>query len=99
MHEYKALQTLVNNNDIIIKPTDKTLNRNYEQYDYVNKRNRQLNNAYFMGETNENLTGEVIHRFNLHVHIMEQRDKLLENACHYLTMTQTVCNVYTCCPK
>ena len=39
-----------------------------------------------MKETDSDLTGEVIHRINLHVHNMSQRGQISQNTCNYLTI-------------
>ena len=52
-----------------IKPADKgnaivILNKQ----SYINEGQRQLQNTQFYEETDSDLTGEVIHKINLHVH-------------------------------
>ena len=71
--EYKAIKSLKNNKNIIMKPADKgsaivILNRE----SYINEGYRQLNDTKFYEKTNVNHTGEVINRINLHVHNMLQ---------------------------
>ena len=61
--EYKAVRSLNNNKDIIIKPADKgsaivILNKQ----SYINEGQRQLHNTQFYEEKKSDLTGEVIHR-------------------------------------
>ena len=42
--------------------------------------------GHFYKETSEDLTGQVIHRVNLHVHNMVQMGHhITERMCHYLT--------------
>ena len=68
---------MLDNSDIIIKPADKgsaivILNKQY----YINEGERQLLSNQFYEETETDLIGEVIHRVNLHVNNMLQRDKI-----------------------
>ena len=72
--EYKAIRSLNKNKDIIIKPADKgsaivILNKQSN----IHEGQRQLHNTHFYEETESDLTGEVIHRINLHAHTMLQR--------------------------
>ena len=66
--EYKAIKSLKNNKNIIIKPADKgsavvILDRNA----YIKEGQRQLNDTKFYEKTTSNYTGEVINRINLKV--------------------------------
>ena len=84
--EYKAIKSLKNNRNIIIKPADKgsavvILDREY----YINEGQRQLNDTKFYEKTTSNHTGEVINRINLHIHNMLQRGEISQNTCNYLT--------------
>ena len=84
--EYKAIKSLRNNPGIIIKPADKTsaiviLEKQF----YRNEGERQLHNNQFDEETVTDLTGEVIHRVNLHVNNMLQRGQISQNTNNYLT--------------
>ena len=83
--EYKSIKSLGNNSDIIIKPTDKgsAILILAKQY-YINGE-RQLHNNQFYEETETDLTGEVIHRVNLHVNNMLQRGQISQNTSNYLT--------------
>ena len=84
--EYKAIKSLKNNRNIIIKPADKgsavvILDKEY----YINEGQRQLNDTKFYEKTTSNHTGEVINRINLHIHNMLQRGEISQNTCNYLT--------------
>ena len=52
---------------------------------HINKGQKELNNTQFYEPTNSHLTGEVIHRINLHVHNMLQKGPISQNTCNYLT--------------
>ena len=71
---YKSIKSLRSNPDIIIKPADKgsaivILDKQY----YINEGEGKLHNNQYYEETETDLTGEVIHRVNLHVNNMLQR--------------------------
>ena len=84
--EYKAIKSLKNNTDIIIKPADKgSAIVILDKQSYINEGQRQLNDSMFYGKTNSNYTGEVINRINLHVHNMLQRGEISQSTCNYLT--------------
>ena len=46
---------------------------------------RQLQNTQFYEDTDLDLTGEVIHGINLHIHNMLQRGQMSQSTCNYLT--------------
>ena len=84
--EYKAIKSLKNNQDIIIKPADKgSAIVILDKQSYINEGQRQLHDTKFYEETDSNHTGEVINRVNLHVHNMLQRGEIPQNICNYLT--------------
>ena len=67
--EYKAIKSL--NKNIIIKPVDKrSAIFILDKQSYINEGQRQLHNTQFYEDTDSGLTGEMIHRINLHVHNM-----------------------------
>ena len=75
--DYKAIRFLNKNKDIIIKPADKgSAIVILEKQSYINEGQRQLHNTQFYEETDSDLTGEVIHRINLHVHNKLQRGQI-----------------------
>ena len=84
--EYKSIKLLRNHPDIIIKPADKgsAIVIQDKEY-YVKEGERQLHNDYFYEETENDLTGEVIHRVNLHVNNTLQRGQISQNTSKYLT--------------
>ena len=62
------------NKDIVIKPTDKgSTIVILKTQSYIDEVNRQLHNNQFYEETDSDLTGEVIHKINLHVHNILQK--------------------------
>ena len=84
--EYKSIKSLRNNPDIIIKPADKgsavvILDKQF----YINEGEGQLHNNQVYEDTETDLTGEVIHRVNLHVSNMLQRGQISQNTSNYLT--------------
>ena len=84
--KYKAIKSLKNNKDIIIKPADKgSAIVILDKESYINEGQRQLRDTKFYEKTNTNHTGEVINRINLHVHNMLQRGEISQNTCNYLT--------------
>ena len=84
--EYKAIKSLKNNPDIIIKPADKgSAIVILDKQSYINEGQRQLNGTKFYEKTNSSHTGEVINRVNLHVHNMLQRGEITQSTCNYLT--------------
>ena len=84
--EYKAIKSLRNNKDIIIKPADKgSAVVILDKESYINEGQSQLNDTKFYEKTNSNHTGEVINRINLHVHNMLQKGEISQNTCNYLT--------------
>ena len=71
--EYKAIRSLRNNKDIVIKLADKgSAIVILDKQSYTNEGQTQLHNTQFYKETDSDFTGEVIHRINLHVHNMLQ---------------------------
>ena len=75
-----------NNKVIIIKPADKgSAIVILDKSSYTNEGQRELNNTQFYEQTNTDLTGEVIHSVNLHVHDMLQKGQISQNTCNYLT--------------
>ena len=56
----------------------------FKQY-YVKEGERQLHNDYFYEETDTDFTREVIHRVNLYVNNMLQREQISQNTSKYLT--------------
>ena len=84
--EYKAIKSLKNSKDIIIKPAVKgSAIVILDKESYINEEQRQLNDTKFYEKTNSNHTGEVINRVNLHVHNMLQRGEISQNTYNYLT--------------
>ena len=83
---YKSIKSLKSNPYIIIKPADKgsAIIILHKQH-YINEGERQLHNNQFYEETESDLTGEVIHRVNLHVNNMLQRGQISQNTSNYLT--------------
>ena len=85
------------NKGIIIKPADKEspiviLNKQ----SYINEGQRQLHNTQFYEEADSDLTAEVIHRINLHVHNMLQRGQISQNTSQ---LTLIGLNNFTYYPK
>ena len=86
MEEYKAIKSLKNNENTIIKPADKgSAIVILGKQSYINEGQRELHNTQFYEETESNHTGEVINRVNLHVHNMLQRGERSQNMCNDLT--------------
>ena len=56
-----------------------------DKLSYINEEQKQLNNTQFYEQTSSDLTGEVIHRVNLHVHDMLQKGQISQNAFNYLS--------------
>ena len=84
--EYRAIKSLKNNTDIIIKPADKgSAIVILDKESYIKEGQRQLNDTKFYEKTDSNHTGEVINRINLHVHNMLQRGEISQSTCNYLT--------------
>ena len=84
--EYKAVRSLRNNKNIIIKPVDKgSAIFTLDKLSYIYEGQKQLNNAQFNEQTSTGFTGEAIHRVNLHVHDMLQKGQICHNTCSYLT--------------
>ena len=84
--EYKAIRSLNKNKDMIIKPADKgSAIVIMDKQSYIVEGQRQLHNTQLYEETDSDLTGEVIHRINLHVHNMLQKGQISQNTCNYLT--------------
>ena len=83
--EYPAIRSLKNSNEIIIKPADKgSAIVIIDKISYINGQ-KQLNNTQLYEPTETDLTGEVIHRANLHKHCMPQKVQISQNSCSYLT--------------
>ena len=85
--EYKAIKSLRNNPDIIMKPADKggaigILDKQF----YINEGERQLHSNQFYEETVTDLTGDVIYKVNLHVNNMLQGGQISQNTSNYLTI-------------
>ena len=77
--EYKAIRSLNKNKDIIIKPGDKgSVIAILHKQSYINEGQRQLHNTQFYEETDSDITGEVIHRINLHVNNMLQKGQICQ---------------------
>ena len=49
------------------------------------KDRKKFNNTQFYEQRSSDLTGEVIHRVNLHVHDMLQKGQISPNTCNYLS--------------
>ena len=82
--EYKAIKSLKNNRNIIIKPADKgSAVVILDRESYITEGQRQLNDTKFYEKTISNHTGEVINRVNLHIHNMLQRGEISQNTCNY----------------
>ena len=82
--EFKAIRSLNKNNSIIIKPANKgsvivILNKQ----SYKDEGQRPLHDTQFYEETDSDLTGEVIHRINLHAHNILQRGQITQHTCNY----------------
>ena len=68
--EMKATKTFSNNINIIIKPENKDSTFvTMKKKDYISGEYSKLDNPQFYEPSNTDLTEEVIHRVNLHVHI------------------------------
>ena len=64
--EYKAITSLKNNENTIIKPTDKgSALVILDKQSYINEGQRQLHNTQFYEQTDSDHTDEVINRVNL----------------------------------
>ena len=75
-----------NNKGIVIKPADKgNTIVIFDKLSHINEGQKQLNNTQCYEKTSSYLTGEVIHRGNLHVHDMLQKGQISQNTCNYLT--------------
>ena len=75
-----------NNKDIVIKPAEEgSAIVILDKLSYINEGRKQLNNTQFYEQTISDLTGEVTHRVNLHVHDMLQKGQISQNTCNYLT--------------
>ena len=84
--EHKAIRSLKNNKDIVIKPADKgSAIVILHKQSYINEGQKQPNNTQFYEQTDSDLTGEVIHRINIHVYNMLQKGQISQNTCNYLT--------------
>ena len=84
--EYKDIRSLKQNNEIIIKPTDKgSAKVIMEKAAYINEGQKQCNNTQFYEPTDTDLTGKVIPRVNLHVHNMLHKGEISQSTCSYLT--------------
>ena len=71
IEECKAIRSLRNNKEIITKPADKAIAIVIlGKLSYINEGQKQLNSTQFYEQTNTDLTGQVIHRVNPHVHDM-----------------------------
>ena len=98
--EYKAIKSLKNNKDIIIKPADKgSAVVVLDRQSYINEGQRQLNDTKFYEKTTSNHTGKVINRINLHVHNMLQRGEISQNTCNYLTTNSDRTQQFYLLPK
>ena len=83
---YKAVKSLSKNTDIVIKPADKgSAIVILDKQSYISEGERQLHNNQIYEETGSDLTGEVIHRINLHVQNMLERGQISQSTCNYLT--------------
>ena len=84
--EYRAVISLKNKKDIVIKPADKgSAIVILDKQSYIDEGQKQLHNTQFYEQTDSDLTGEIIHRINLHVHNMLQRSQISQSTCSYLT--------------
>ena len=85
--EYKAIRSLRNNKEITIKPADKdSAIVILDKSSYSNEGQKQLNSTQFYEETSTDLTGEVIHRVNLHVNGMLQKGQISKNTSNHLNI-------------
>ena len=67
--DYKAIRSLKNNKDIVIKPSDKgSATFILGKQSYINEGQKKLNHTQFYESTESDLTGEVIHGINLYAH-------------------------------
>ena len=81
--EYKAIRSLKQNNEIIIKPADKaSAIVILDKAAYINGGQKQPNNTQFYEPTDTDLTRDVIHGVNLYVNNMLQ---ISQSICRYLT--------------
>ena len=84
--EYKAIRSLKQNYEIIIKPADKgNAIVIMDKAAYINEGQKILNNTQFYEPTDADLTEEVIHRVSLHVHNMLLKGQISQSICSYLT--------------
>ena len=84
--ECKAIKSLKNNGNIIIKVADKgSVIVILDKQSYINEGQRQLHNTQFYEETDSDNIGDVINRINVHVHNMLQRGGISQSTCNYLT--------------
>ena len=71
--------------DIDIKPANKgSAIVIFDNQSYINGQ-KLIHNTQFYEQTDSDLTGEVIHRINLHVHNMLQNGQISQSTCNYLT--------------
>ena len=97
--EYRAIKSLKNNTDIIIKPADKGSAIVILDKNHIKEGQRQLNDTNFYEKTDSNHTGEVINRINLHVHNMLQRGEISQSTCNYLTSNNDRTQQFYLLPK
>ena len=84
--KYKAIRSLRNNKDMVIKPADKgSAIAILDKLSYIHEGQKQLNSTQFYEQTGSDLTKEVIQRVNLHIHDMLQNGQISQNTCNYLT--------------
>ena len=85
--EYKAIRSLKHNKEIIIKPADKgSVIVIMDKISYFSEGQKQLSHTQFYEQTDTDLTQEVMHRVNLHVHGMLQKGQISQSTCSYLTI-------------
>ena len=97
---YKAIKSLRKNPDILIKPVDKgsaivVLDKQL----YINEGEIQLHNNLFYGETETDLTGEVMHRINPYINNMLQRGQISQNTGNYMTTDMDRTQQFCLLPK
>ena len=73
--ESKAIRSLNKNKNIVI----------LDKQSCINEGQRQLHDTQFYEETDTDLTGEVMHRINLHVNNMLQKGQISKSTCNYHT--------------
>ena len=84
--EHQSIKSLRNHPEVIINPADKGSAIDIQdKCNYVSEGERQLQNEQFYEETQNDLTGEVIHRVNLFVNNKLQRAQITQNTSTYLT--------------